>query len=129
MRTAQGLRRRSSDDCAHSRSTPVPERRLDDDDTWEVHRGRLTPSTSYELRQRRDPLVVRVLQLRAEQAALERSQRLEGQTPAARRQKRAQRAAERREAALTASQRAALAQHQADLQRMRERLASAETVQ
>lgn len=108
----------------------MPERRLDDDDTWEVHRGRLTPSTSWELRRAHDPLVRRVLELRAARqptAAERRLRDAESYGPAVRRQQRAQRSRERREAALTPAERSARAQHQADLQRALDRHRLAES--
>lgn len=102
----------------------MPERRLDDDEAWATHRGRLTPWTSHELRRSHDPLVARIIELRQlEGRTLRARQDAERYNPAARRQERARRAAERAEAALTGDQRAALEQHRADLQRVLARMA------
>lgn len=42
----------------------MPERRLDDDDDWVLHRGRVRASNAYQARAVHDPLVDRMLVLR-----------------------------------------------------------------
>lgn len=97
---------------------------LYEDELWEMTRGRRGLSS-------RDPLTLRIRELRGQRSpglqtsvtvAERRQLDVERYSPAARRQERAERAAERLQGSLTASQQAALAQHQADMQRLRERM-------
>lgn len=93
-----------------------------DDVIWDFARGRS------DVRRVHDPLVTRILELRGHKPAgppRERRLREPGSpdpdSPAARRLERAERAAERLQGSLTSPQRAALAQHEADMRQLRER--------
>jgi hypothetical protein len=94
---------------------------LIDDELWDYARGRRGDA----LRQVRDPLAERIRQIRRER----RVPAVDPNGPEGQRQRRAERSRERCEGSRTASERSALARHRADLQRLRERLAAAPSVE
>lgn len=94
---------------------------LIDDVLWDYARGRRGDA----LRAVRDPLAERIRQIRQER----RQARPDPNGPEGQRQRRAEASRERREGSRTAAERSALAQHRADLQRLRERLAAAPSVE